>query len=63
MSENNAREKLINEITHLVMTSTDEDNLILSTFIAGMQAKGKHHLNANSKEMNKEPEKSSKQTA
>lgn len=35
------KEELIDELINFVITSTDIDNLILSTFIAGMQAKGK----------------------
>ncbi len=35
------KEELIDELITFVITSTDTDNLILSTFIAGMQAKGK----------------------
>ena len=32
------KEKIINEITTFIMTSTNTDNLILSAFIAGLQA-------------------------
>lgn len=38
MDINIEQRKIIDEITTFIMTSTDTDNLILSAFIAGLQA-------------------------
>ena len=37
---NMKKEELISELTDFVMASSDADNMIVSIFIAGMQAKG-----------------------
>mgnify|MGYP006865374323 CR=1 FL=1 len=48
------KEELISELTDFVMTSSDADNMIVSIFIAGMQAKGNMLLSVPAQESDRQ---------
>lgn len=48
------KEELISELTDFVMASSDADNMIVSIFIAGMQAKGNMLLGAPAQESDRQ---------
>lgn len=55
--------ELINELTNFVMNASDADNLIVSIFIAGMQAKENPLFGLSSKNLDRQPRNPPKQTA